>query len=67
LEESETPSPLPEGSILEAAEVETVPAVEEREFPTAIKEAKAVEVALCGNMDSNFFALDPKLVPKPEV
>jgi hypothetical protein len=21
----------------------------------------------CGNTDSNFFALDPKLVPKPEV
>jgi hypothetical protein len=46
LEESETPSPLPEGSIPEAAEVETVPAVEEREFPIAIEEAKAVEVAL---------------------
>jgi hypothetical protein len=46
LEESETPSPLPKGSIPEVAEVETVPAVEEREFPTAIEEAKAVEVAL---------------------
>jgi hypothetical protein len=23
--------------------------------------------SMCGNTDSSFFALDPKLVPKPEV
>ena len=45
LEESEISSPLPEGSILEVAEVETVLAVKEREFSVAIEEAKAAEVA----------------------
>ena len=46
LEESETPSPLPEGSILEVAKVEIVLAVKEREFPSSIEEAKVAEVAL---------------------
>jgi hypothetical protein len=45
LEESEAPSSWPEESSLEAAEVESVPAVEEREFPAAIEEAKAPEIA----------------------
>jgi hypothetical protein len=30
-------------------------------------EERMTKARTCGNTDSNFFALDPKLVPKPEV
>jgi hypothetical protein len=45
LEENEVPSSWPKESSLEAAEVESVPAVKEREFLAAIEEAKAPEIA----------------------